>query len=611
MISNNNGKDHSGVVLVGALMFMAILGPAIFSGLIISVLLLCAWSVIKVSRSGWLYGLMALAMWCFWLYIFYYFSSFYELPMDVLRWETRLIWLIALFFDMDREAGYWNRTINYMYYSLNFAPLGFLFWIGLTIHKKWYRGLFKWVHRQQIERLNMTKRRENSRDAFLGVDKNSGASILMSEDMRLRHTQVLGATGCGKTESVLKGLIHNDIQCGRGFLLIDGKGDASLRDQIFMAAETHNRLNDICYFDYSDPVRGMTYNPLLSGSATEVRDRIIDALDWSEEYYKKCASSALLITLQIFEHRRQKPTLEKIVSFLMNPNAFPGEIPEELKSLYKDFRENHAKRLPEIKGLVTDLNNLILSGSGRSLNAENPDINLFQAIRDKRIVIFQVSTLDLGMTAKSFGRLVVQDLKSVCGMINRKPNFPRNLFSVYIDEFESFAHESFNELLSKARSAGIGITILHQSMGDLEKIGPFFQKQITENTNNKIILRVNDEETVEYFANMSGTKQTTRMTYQMEEDFFSARKTGMGSRREVEEFNVHPNIIRNLRIGEAVIMTRNTGRSHVTKLDRPPSYESSYDYVAMIRTRARKQTQISKSDEGISNREPSLSAEIF
>lgn len=611
MISEKKGVDHSALVIVGALIFITLLGPTVFSGLFMFILIVCAWSIIRASYAGWLYGFLILSMWCFALYALYYLSPFYELPLNRLKWETRLIWLVAVFFDMNPESGYWKRIINYLYYSLDFSPIGFLFWMGIAIHKKWYRGIFKWVKRQHLEHLNIQTRLKNNKDAFLGIDKNSGMSVLLSEDMRLRHTQVLGATGYGKTESVLKSLINNDIQCGRGLFLIDGKGDASLRDQIFMAAQHHGRQNDICYFDYSDPIRGMTYNPLLNGSATEVRDRIIDALDWSEEYYKKCASSALLIALQIFSYRKQKITLEKLVNFLMNPKIFPGEIPTELEALYKDFCDNHAKRLPEIKGLITDLNNLILSGSGRFLNDETPDIDLFQAIREKRIIIFQVSTLDYGITARSFGRLVVQDLKSVCGMINRQPGFPRNLFSVYIDEFESFAHESFNELLSKARSAGIGITILHQSMGDLEKVGPYFQKQITENTNNKIILRVNDEETVEYFANMAGTKQTTRMTHQVEEDFFSIRKTGMGSRRDVEEFNIHPNIIRSLKIGEAVIMTRNTGKSHVTKLALPKKYDITSDLVAAIHDRAQHQETTKKPMNQSRKQVRPLSAELF
>lgn len=591
MWSDKNSKGHENTIVIVGVLTIILLGPIVCSGLFLAplalgiCLIVLAWRFWS-PRGALITEIILLAMLIYWAY----YSDFRGVPLS--EWRLIMLDKIAPWIITENPAPRWQIVfLRYVNYSILFSPLGFACWACLAIKAGLPGELWRWI---KCDDEPYVPKNEYciGEDSFpeivqIGSDISTKKSISLTEDMRLRHTQILGATGYGKTESVLKNLIHNDIGNGRGLLLIDGKGDADLRDQIITVAREFNRFEDIRYFNYSDSVRGMTYNPVLNGSATEIRDRIIDALDWSEEYYKKCASSALLLALQIFEHQHEKPTLAKIVGFLMNPGVFPGVVPSELSALYKDFRENHAKRLPEIKGLITDLNNLILSGGGKFLSEESPEINLLTAVREKRIVIMQVSTLDFGMTARAFGRLVIQDLKAVCGIINRDASSGRDLFSVYIDEFESFAHESFNELLSKARGAGIGITICHQSMGDLEKIGPFFQKQITENTNNKIILHVNDEETVEYFANMAGTKQTKRTTYQVEEDIFGTRKTGVGSRRDVEEFIIHPNAFRNLKIGEAVVMTRNTGKTHVVKLNRLPRYESSHNYVEYFHEQAR------------------------
>jgi type IV secretory pathway TraG/TraD family ATPase VirD4 len=622
MLSNENTKGHENTVIIGAFIALILLGPIVSSGIIVVpllamiALLATLW---KRSRNLAFMAGGASILWVAWLYHITPFSM-----LEMSQWRLFILDRIAPWILEEPPTTRWEIALfKYASYSLKFWPLGAACWFGLAYKMRWHEKIWQWINRQRqkdipaepndIHAANTYVPEENplKKYARIGDEAHTGEPVALTEEMRLRHTQILGATGYGKTESVLKTLIHNDIRNGRGVLLIDGKGDSGFRNQIIMASQNFGRFEDVCYFNFSDPVRTMTYNPVLNGSATEIRDRIIDALDWSEEYYKKCASSALLLTLQIFEHRRQKPTLEKIVGFLMNPGTYPGAIPSEVNALYKDFRENYAKRLPEIKGLITDLNNLILSGGGKFLSDESPDIDLLTAVREKKIIILQVSTLDFGMTARSFGRLVIQDLKAMCGILNREADVQRDLFCAYIDEFESFAHESFNELLSKARSAGIGITICHQSMGDLEKIGPFFQKQITENTNNKIILRVNDEETVEYFANMAGTKHTTRTTHQVEEDIFWTRKTGVGSRRDVEEFIIHPNVFRNLKIGEAVVLLRNTGKAHVTKLSRISPYGSNNDYVEFFHERARTRKLSGQSEEKSANALPQLSKAIF
>lgn len=610
MFSNDNKQGLDATVIVGALLLLSFLGPVIFSGTLLLPLVLMILLIAVNGARSWLWGFLMFMVCIDVVMAVYYFSPLPDYPVS--EWKDIVLTFLMQVWGGDPAQDRASLIfLRYLSYSLRFLPLGFLFWFGLAIHKKWHRKFTNYFQAQFIRSRNYSKLRQSGKDTFVGIDKKSGSSVLLSEDMRRRHTQILGATGYGKTESALMSLIRNDIKNGRGMILIDGKGDIGLRDQIMSYAEQCGREDDLRYLSYSHVSSSMSYNPLLNGSSAEIRDRIVESLEWSEEYYKKCASSALLLALQILEYQKRKPTLELLRDFLILPKAFGKSVPDTLQLLYRDFCDNYAKRYPEVKGLMTDLNNIILSGAGSILSTVKPDIDFFDAVIGKKIVILQVSTLDYGMTARTFGRMAIQDLKAVCGMINRDSSIQRDLFSVYIDEFESFAHESFNELLSKARSAGMGITISHQSMGDLEKIGPFFQKQITENTNNKIILHINDEETVEYFANMSGTKPVSRTTYQVEEDFISSRRTGTGSRRDVEEFIVHPNVFRNLNIGEAVVMTRNNGESRLVKLDRPPQIKVLRDYPGNIADWKQRQREDEAKMIEPDSQTPRLSSEIF
>jgi hypothetical protein len=71
----------------------------------------------------------------------------------------------------------------------------------------------------------------------------------------------------------------------------------------------------------------------------------------------------------------------------------------------------------------------------------------------------------------------------VAGMVQDR-QLPRSFASIVIDEFAAFAMPLFIDLLNKGRSAGMAITISHQSMrGDLVAADPGFVEQVADNTN--------------------------------------------------------------------------------------------------------------------------------
>ena len=89
------------------------------------------------------------------------------------------------------------------------------------------------------------------------------------------HAEVVGSTGTGKSESVLLPLLAHDIKSGRGAIVIDGKGDLELLDRIHFVVKKTGRLSDFYFFSLAHPKKSHTYNPLLRGNATELKDKII------------------------------------------------------------------------------------------------------------------------------------------------------------------------------------------------------------------------------------------------------------------------------------------------------------------------------------------------
>lgn len=130
--------------------------------------------------------------------------------------------------------------------------------------------------------------------------------------------------------------------------------------------------------------------------------------------------------------------------------------------------------------------------------------------------------------------------------------------AVFFDEFGALVTPRFIELQNKCRGAGIQLFMAVQSASDIDKIDPNLTLQILENASNLFILKQRMEYGATLFANSIGTKLTKKFTTR--ED--NGTNTGMTSVREANELLVHPDIIKNLRVGQCVLLRHNP-----TKLD--------------------------------------------
>ena len=111
----------------------------------------------------------------------------------------------------------------------------------------------------------------------------------------------------------------------------------------------------------------------------------------------------------------------------------------------------------------------------------------------------------------------------------------------------------------------------HQSLsGDLKKAGEAFFAQVVANTNVKLCLRQDNPDDAEAFARIAGTYTTWKETVQTEVDLLGDAATGMKSKREVEEFYINPNVVKQLRRGEAGLVIKHPAfYVDVVQLDYP------------------------------------------
>ncbi|MGB8932417.1 MAG: TraM recognition domain-containing protein [Anaeromyxobacteraceae bacterium] len=411
---------------------------------------------------------------------------------------------------------------------------------------------------------------DDARTWFLGSSGTGNGPLMVGPAERLTHTWVVGATGTGKTQSVLLPLLRGDIRAGRTVVFIDGKGDRETLSALWHLAQDAGRERDFRFFDLRRPAASCTYSPLLNGTPNEQSDKIMDALRWDNEYYRSQSQAVLLRTLRALKATGRSYTLDDLVAALSDLGAFRALallVPErqrlaELEPVATRWKDYQL----ETAGLRAQLDSLLMTDFGELLMAPQPTLDLAEAYRSRSIVYFALPVAKYRQTAPLLAKMIIGDLNSVSGMV-QEGQLSRDMTSVVVDEFAAFAMPMFIDLMNKARSAGMAITISHQSMrGDLANAGEGYVGQVADNTNIKICLRQSED--AEYVAGLAGTRSIVRRTQQVQTTLLWEDPTGLGSAREADEYNVSPNLIRELPQGVAVVkIDQPERRLDVVRLD--------------------------------------------
>ncbi|MBN1385186.1 MAG: type IV secretion system DNA-binding domain-containing protein [Elusimicrobia bacterium] len=414
----------------------------------------------------------------------------------------------------------------------------------------------KFLNRYRVNippKIDFTKLQETAKEqakkggynfTFLGYNAIHKTPAIITDEERVKHVQVIGSTGSGKTHYVLLPMIKQDIERGRGIVFIDAKGDSNTIKTLYKLVKDAGREKDFLIFNMSNPEQSNTYNPLLLGNPVQLKDKIIGSIHFTEPHYQRECENGLQMLFTEWLKKRVKVTLPELNQVLLDPtDEFP---------LFCDFFDKHNKN---ITGIQNEISLMVNTPFGQLFNSE--DINLLDVCLNKKIAYFVINTLTYGETGRRFGRLITGDINTVCGMIQNMDARQGNELAVFIDEYKAFGTKKFTDTLSQGRSAGFMITISHQSLGDLQAISEEHPVQVKECTNTRIILKVNDPDTAEQFSSELGTYKTSQLTRQI---IFDKQKPDvevgtMGTEKIVDEFYVHPQQIKELRQGQAYYKT--------------------------------------------------------
>jgi hypothetical protein len=412
-------------------------------------------------------------------------------------------------------------------------------------------------------------------DAIVIGRDGSGRETWVTERELASHGLILGASGAGKTTTLLT-ILTQLIERGRPVVAIDMKGSPSFARSLKQAAATADRP-----FRVWTPDGPSHWNPLQHGNATELKDKLIGSERFTEPHYQRAAERYVLNTLQVLEqvHPDRPPTLDEVVQ-LMDPRRLGARLRELRGPLSQRVQDYLASltydQVSGIRGLQTRLAIVTESHTGRYLHPQaGYDVDIRRALAGPEVVLFSLNSNTYGQLAAQLGTLAVQDVICASGyrLQERAMGGQRDQAVVAIDE-SSVLGDQLITLFARGREAGVATLSVTQEMVDYDRIARGLRDQVLGNTEIKLAHRQEVPGSARTIAEIAGTEKVWEETERVGGSLLSGYSGPRGTRREVERFVIHPNEIKTLPPGDAVLISKaRGGRARVVRVKPPERVE--------------------------------------
>jgi conjugal transfer pilus assembly protein TraD len=400
------------------------------------------------------------------------------------------------------------------------------------------------------------------RRAAVGLGSDTrGRPVVLTDHELSAHGLILGASGAGKSTTLLK-ILTDQIARGRPVVAIDMKGSPAFARVLGEAASAAGRPFAVWSID--GPAH---WNPLRHGNATELKDKLMATERFTEPHYQRAAERYVQLVLQVLAaaHPDRAPALHEVVH-LMDPARVPSVLRGVDPSMRDRMRDYLAGLTPDqlsaVRGLQTRLAVLTESHTAPYLappaDGAGATIDLREALRGPRVVLFSLNSARYGRLASQLGTLVVQDLVSASGdrLGDAGPGGAAPAATIAIDEFSALGADHVIALLARGRESGLSVLVATQELADLDRAAPGLRDQVVGVTALKIVHRQEVPQSARTIAQMIGTERVWEETRQTAGRLLGGYDTGRGTRRQVERFITHPNEIQSLATGEAIVISK-------------------------------------------------------
>lgn len=295
----------------------------------------------------------------------------------------------------------------------------------------------------------------------------------LSIDDRRRHCYVIGKSGSGKS-TLLRNLIVQDIEAGRGLMLLDPHGDLAQELLDYIPARRVDEVIYVAPADLSHPVGFNLLERVPQDDRPLVAANIVSTFKhiWGEswgprleyvlyntlaallDYPPSRGGVSLLGVPRMFTHRGYRA---RIVAEIRDPRV---------RSFWEEeFAGYSAQFAAEVVSPVQNkIGSLLASPAVRNmLGQATSTLRVAEAMDARRIIIANLAKGRLGEAASNLiGSLLITAVATSAMKRSERPEAERQDFVAYLDEFHNFTTDAFAAMLAEARKYRLALVIGHQ-----------------------------------------------------------------------------------------------------------------------------------------------------
>lgn len=374
----------------------------------------------------------------------------------------------------------------------------------------------------------------------------------------MQHVFLPGASGTGKTTTLVR-LAHGALRNGFSVAIVDCKGAALGRD-----AKRIAKKFDLPFYlvDPAEP-KTLGYDP-CTGDPFHIANKLIGAFSFgpAAEIYKNVAMEVVPVISRAIESSGEHVTINAIYDALGTGGLLrlarktpAGAIRDRLHEL----AEVGGVGKSGYEGIQRRLGALMEGRFGPLFENPTP-FDWSWAATEPSVTYLSLSATAAGEDVELFARVIIQDLKQLCDV--RLRDWSGVPLLVVFDEFAALREsEQIVDLLLQARQARMPIVIATQYIPIDERIRlPALQSGV-------IIAHRLGHDDAEQIANEMGTRKVPFVTSQIDYETGISEK---GSVRMVDEYIIHPNVLRSLPVGKTAVYSRPTDRRSLVHIQKDP-----------------------------------------
>ena len=406
--------------------------------------------------------------------------------------------------------------------------------IGINIGEKDEKGYARWSKEKEIKNASKVVKVPIS-----SPDSTAAGTVLINngKDMWVdngeNHTLVIGATGSGKTTSVVDPLVYSLAKAKESMIITDPKGEIYKNHSNLLRARGYN----IIVLNFREPQKGNCWNPLTlpyqlyklgnTDKATELVDdvalNIIQDKKAQDPFWEKSASDYFAgVTLGLFEDAKEEEINLNSISYVTTvgeEKCPPSNYIKEYFNLKGEsstpyvFASNTINSPTETKGGILSFfrQKIRLFASREQLSEmlSRSDFNMrdigkkptavFMVIHDEKTTYHALATIFI----KQCYETLIDVAQESGGELPVRTNF-------ILDEFANMPPlKDVTTMVTAARSRAIRFTFIIQNFAQLNDVyGKEDAETIRSNCGNLIYLLTTELAALEEISKLCGEKKS-------------------------------------------------------------------------------------------------------